>query len=144
MVNFVTQGAIEEGMLSLLSFKKSVFSGVLDGRAKDVSMGGSRMKKFIESVETVTTSIPAAEPAEEDDPTPEPPATSGDPMASLLDVGMALLKQVTAKPDQLGGLIHRYAATGESYVRLPVPKPEVVEQLVAGLTGLLAAFTAKQ
>jgi superfamily II DNA or RNA helicase len=142
VVNFVTQGGIEEGMLGLLSFKKSVFSGVLDGGAKDVSMGGSRMKKFMESVETVTAAIPTPEPIEEPDPTPEQ-APAADPFASLLEVGVALLKQVTAKPSEAGGLVHHDPATGESYLRLPVPKPEVVQQLVVGLTGLLAAFRGK-
>ena len=31
VVNFVAQGTIEEGMLSVLKFKKSLFAGVLDG-----------------------------------------------------------------------------------------------------------------
>jgi superfamily II DNA or RNA helicase len=145
VVNFVTQGAIEEGMLSLLAFKKSVFSGVLDGGAKDVSMGGSRMTKFMESVETVSTAIPAADPQEE---APQPEATAevpDNPFAALLEVGAALLKQATAKPgaDGKGGLIHTDAATGESYLKLPVPKPEVLKQLTAGLAGLLAALTGK-
>jgi SNF2 family DNA or RNA helicase len=145
VVKFVTQGSIEEGMLSLLAFKKSVFSGVLDGGAKDVSMGGSRMTKFMESVETVSTAIPVADPPEEP-PQPESATNeSADPFAALLEVGAALLKQATTKPgaDGKGGLVHTDATTGESYLRLPVPSPEVVRQLVSGLTGLLAAFTAR-
>ena len=31
VVNFVAQGTIEEGMLGVLKFKKSLFAGVLDG-----------------------------------------------------------------------------------------------------------------
>ena len=31
VVNFVAKGTIEEGMLRVLAFKKSLFAGVLDG-----------------------------------------------------------------------------------------------------------------
>ena len=55
VVNFVAQGTIEEGMLSVLKFKKSLFAGVLDGGDKDVFMGGSRLTKFMETVEAATT-----------------------------------------------------------------------------------------
>jgi superfamily II DNA or RNA helicase len=69
VVNFVSQGTIEEGMLSVLKFKKSLFTGALDGGETEVFLGGSKLKRFIESVETATTGIPTAEPAE---PAPEP------------------------------------------------------------------------
>ena len=37
------QGTIEEGMLSVLQFKKSLFAGVLDGGERSVFLGGSRL-----------------------------------------------------------------------------------------------------
>ena len=43
VVNFVSEHTIEHGMLSLLSFKKSVFKGVLDGTDDRVFMGESAM-----------------------------------------------------------------------------------------------------
>ena len=61
VVNFVAQGTIEEGMLSVLKFKRSLFAGVLDGGEKDVFLGGSRLNKFMESVERATSSIPPQE-----------------------------------------------------------------------------------
>ena len=51
VVNFVAQGTIEEGMLSVLKFKKSLFAGVLDGGEKEVFLGGSRLTRFMETVE---------------------------------------------------------------------------------------------
>ena len=60
VINFVAQGTIEEGMLSVLSFKKSLFEGALDGGAKEVFLGGSRLTKFMETVENVTGKIPTA------------------------------------------------------------------------------------
>src|SRR5437868_3679987 len=59
VINFVAQGTIEEGMLSLLKFKKSLFAGVLDGGEKEVFLGGSRLTRFMETVEKATTAIPA-------------------------------------------------------------------------------------
>jgi len=56
VINFVAKGTIEEGMLSVLQFKKSLFAGVLDGGEKDVFIGGSRFNKFMETVEAATTS----------------------------------------------------------------------------------------
>jgi superfamily II DNA or RNA helicase len=64
VVNFVAQGTIEHGMLSLLSFKKSLFAGVLDGGEDQVMLGGTRLKRFMESVEKTTGSIPAPMPQE--------------------------------------------------------------------------------
>ncbi len=54
VVNFIAQGTIEEGMLSLLGFKKALFAGVLDGGQTEVSLGGSRLARFIEGVEKAT------------------------------------------------------------------------------------------
>jgi superfamily II DNA or RNA helicase len=54
VVNFVAQASIEEGMLSVLAFKKSLFAGVLDGGVGEISLHGSRLAKFMESVEQVT------------------------------------------------------------------------------------------
>ena len=63
-VNFVAQGTIEHGMLSLLSFKRSLFAGVLDGGEDQVLLGGTRLKRFMESVEKATGAIPAPMPQE--------------------------------------------------------------------------------
>jgi superfamily II DNA or RNA helicase len=63
VVHFIAQGTIEEGMLGLLDFKRSMFSGVLDGGRDEVFLGGSRLKRFMESVEKATGSIPESMPA---------------------------------------------------------------------------------
>src|SRR5204863_283102 len=61
VVNVVAKGTIEEGMLGVLKFKKSLFAGVLDGGEKEVFLGGSRLTKFMETVEKTTGDIPQAE-----------------------------------------------------------------------------------
>ncbi|RQZ17706.1 ATP-dependent helicase [Burkholderia sp. Bp9031] len=54
IVNYVAKGTIEEGMLSVLAFKRSLMAGILDGGAGDISLGGSRLARFMKDVETVT------------------------------------------------------------------------------------------
>jgi superfamily II DNA/RNA helicase len=62
VVHFIAQGTIEEGMLGLLAFKKSMFAGVLDDGQNEVFLGGTRLKRFMESVEKAAEAIPAAMP----------------------------------------------------------------------------------
>lgn len=54
VVNFVAQGTIEEGMLSVLAFKKSLFEGVLDGGESEITLEGSRLARFMETVAEVS------------------------------------------------------------------------------------------
>jgi hypothetical protein len=54
IVNFVSKGTIEEGMLSVLAFKRSLSAGILDGGIGEISLGGSRLNRFMKDVENVT------------------------------------------------------------------------------------------
>jgi len=69
VLHLIAQGTIEEGMLSLLGFKTAMFAGVLDGGQDEVFLGGTRLKRFMESVEKATGAIPQPMPTE-----PRPPA----------------------------------------------------------------------
>ena len=68
IVNFVAKGTIEEGMLSVLAFKRSLSAGILDGGTGEISLGGSRLNRFMKDVENVTGHLGESEavmPAEE-------------------------------------------------------------------------------
>ncbi|MHB0986639.1 MAG: DEAD/DEAH box helicase [Sulfuricella sp.] len=68
IVNFVAKGTIEEGMLSVLAFKRSLSAGILDGGTGEISLGGSRLNRFMKDVENVTGRMGEGEamtPAEE-------------------------------------------------------------------------------
>ena len=54
VINFVSAGTIEERILSLIGFKKSVFEGVFDQGENNVFMGEDRFKQFMRSVEEIT------------------------------------------------------------------------------------------
>jgi len=119
VVNFVAEGTIEEKMLSILAFKKSLFAGVLDGGDSDIFLGGTRLTKFMESVDAVTrredTPAVAAEPVTEATKPPEaktpllakprPDAkgqgdskstNSDNPWTPLITVGLKLLARLAA------------------------------------------------
>jgi superfamily II DNA or RNA helicase len=53
VINFVAKGTIEEGMLSVLAFKRSLSAGILDGGSGEISLGGSRLSRFMKDVENV-------------------------------------------------------------------------------------------
>jgi len=66
VINFVTAGSIEERILGLLKFKKSLFTGALDSDGEDVVMvGESQFKRFMKSVEAATENIEKADPEQE-------------------------------------------------------------------------------
>ena len=68
VVNFISKGTIEEGMLSVLAFKRSLSAGILDGGTGEISLGGSRLNRFMKDVENVTGTMgdgEAVTPAEE-------------------------------------------------------------------------------
>jgi superfamily II DNA or RNA helicase len=68
IINFVAKGTIEEGMLSVLAFKRSLSAGILDGGSGEISLGGSRLNRFMKDVEDITGKMGESEavtPAEE-------------------------------------------------------------------------------
>jgi superfamily II DNA or RNA helicase len=164
VVNFVAQGTIEEGMLGVLKFKKSLFAGVLDGGEAEVFLGGSRLKRFMDTVQKATTAIPDAAPAEEPATPASPPirpspsereaAPAGDPWTGLVESGMALLTQLarasqptsaqTASGRTATGAIRNFIVhderTGASYLKLPVPKPEALTGALQALGALLGSL----
>jgi superfamily II DNA or RNA helicase len=165
VVNFVARGTIEEGMLGLLKFKKSLFAGVLDGGEPEVSMGGSRLTKFMETVDAATKDMPAATAAEAQEAKEasrelSPPKAdrssdgpgalalpAADPWTGLLQAGMALAQQLTQASSggaTTNGLVRRDERTGETYLRLPVPSPEVVQQALQVVGALLQTYQPKQ
>jgi superfamily II DNA or RNA helicase len=105
VVNFVGQGSIEEGMLSVLAFKKSLFAGVLDGGEREVFLQGTRLSKFMESVEQVAGAMgeadadPAAEPPVATDAGATPAATI-EPSQALDGVGVLAGSAATAGPSR--------------------------------------------
>jgi hypothetical protein len=126
VINLIGQGSIEEGMLSVLAFKASLFAGVLDGGQSEIFLQGTKLSKFMESVEHVAGAMGEAEVDAEqagsaaaragplepvvgvaagplgqagraDEAAPEPlPTKAADPWAAILEAGAALLQGIAA------------------------------------------------
>jgi superfamily II DNA or RNA helicase len=107
VINLVAQGTIEEGMLSLLAFKKSLFAGVLDGGENEIFMNGTRLSKFMESVEEVTTTM--GEPASPVEPIMAEQAVQRAPDEASDPAGTGVVSADDAVPDPV-----RANAPGES------------------------------
>ncbi len=116
VVNFVGQGSIEEGILSVLAFKKSLFAGVLDGGEPEVFLQGTRLSQFMKSVEEVAGAMGEADsdPATESYPTQDaattPQPEAGRPQAhdespqpasseATLTAEAVVTAEATATPD---------------------------------------------
>ena len=197
VINLVAAGTIEEGMLSLLSFKKSLFAGVLDGGASDVFLDGTRLSQFMAGVERATSAIneasvdivatrapadplnsqaqtsggatsPATESAQAfaiDDAAPEVPGSavpsdiatfatdesaeppipsrpaSANPWAPLIQAGVDLLNTLAEAQSNPAAAAPAYiavdTATGERYLRLPLPSPTDLQRLLESLGQVL-------
>jgi superfamily II DNA or RNA helicase len=168
VVNFVAQGTIEHGMLSLLSFKQSLFSGVLDKGKDEVFLGGTRLKQFMDSVDKATGAIPEPMPqqtagggngdaveeeisigAKEE---PRAKITQEQAWDDLVSTGLSFLDKLgrtllgqEAQPQQpssnvsSGLKIETDKATGQRHLRLPIPKKEILQ----GIANLLNEFSKK-
>ena len=183
VVDFIAQGTIEEGMLGLLKFKKSLFAGVLDQGEDEVFLGGTRLKRFMESVEQGHRRDPGVDAArarsKRSGPrrrggrragrprrrraaagrgrrrnlAPESPAAgpivmpAGQPgWSDIISAGMSLLQQLTASAGSGSGrggggglpasLVARDEATGQPYLKLPMPNADVVQKIVELLGSL--------
>jgi hypothetical protein len=129
VINFVAKGSIEEGMLSVLAFKRSLSEGILDGGNGEISLGGSRLSRFLKDVESVTGTMGAGEaisPAEE----VEGGAVGGQPAAAA-----------DADPVVGAGALAD-ALAGEAGQRLGDASPDpwhALLQMGAQLIGALAA-----
>jgi superfamily II DNA/RNA helicase len=161
VINFVDEKTIEQGMLSVLRFKKSLFAGVLDGGEKEVFLGKGRLDRFMESVQSVAAEIQPAPSAPEtrvddlddgaEESAPESQTTSApatslvEPLARLIESGVGFLHQLAAAlPANASGpetprrrIEPRQDADGSMFLAVPLPSRDAVAQLAEGLAALL-------
>jgi hypothetical protein len=136
---------------------------VLDGGPGEVFLQGTRLSRFMESVERVTTGIgPADAPPEAESAEavmrPEPaaqehaavpgvaeaPPPAADPWAPLVDAGLALVSELARRNGDgaalPAGWIERDASTGRECLKLPLPEPATLERVAQALSALAAAL----
>jgi hypothetical protein len=111
-----------------------------DGRDGEAARRGRRQAAATAAEEEAGESVPAAAP-------------TADPWSGLLQVGMALLQQLaTAGGDSRGATgpgggaaagkaqVIQDERTGERYLKLPVPPPEVLDQALRAFGTLLESL----
>ena len=154
-------------MLSVLAFKKSLFEGVLDGGESDISLEGTRLSKFMESVATVSAAAGAIETApaahmampealvpDEDTPlrptelSPEaPPPPPQNPWNPLLQITQQqLVQELTAAADGAtpSKWLETDPSTGQRFLKLPVPEAHTVQRLADALATFLGGRAASE
>ncbi|GIK97168.1 MAG: helicase [Alphaproteobacteria bacterium] len=148
IVNFVAKGTIEEGMLSVLAFKRSLSAGILDGGSSEISLGGSRLSRFMKDVENVTKHMGEGEvltPAEETGAVAadtasekragacaEVPEAESDPWQAVVGTGAQFAAALAAAGDPNAPAhpwIERDPASGAQSLKVPLPPPETVRRL---------------
>jgi hypothetical protein len=155
VINFVSEGTIEHGMLSVLSFKKSLFAGVLDSGDDSVFLGGSRLNRFMESVETVAGAIPTTdhepsfgkpEVSVEGKTPPRPePGSMPESWQDLLSAGTAFLQALgksmsgvqKAADTNRATLVDTDKKTGKSYLKIPLPDKQVIQSALPAINSFL-------
>ncbi|MBU2551795.1 MAG: DEAD/DEAH box helicase [Proteobacteria bacterium] len=155
VVNFIANGTIEHGMLSLLKFKKSLFKGVLDGDRDEVFLGESQLNQFMETVEQASDSIPdtiryqeetgkdneeeirAGQVTGRDQDTISAEniwqnvATAG--LDFLNKIGQAIgvdRERPIESAIEIAATIVQKDQNNQPYLRIPMPRPETVQKIV--------------
>lgn len=175
VINFVSESSIEERILELLKFKKSVFTGALDDAGENVVMiGESRLKQFMQSVETMTENLPKVDASmerqeqreverDEKEANLKEQATEKEEVITtknekggnqgldyfndLITSGTQFLinlNKAISQPAQTPGkstFIDRDEKDGKTYLKIPLPKPEVVQNFFSTLGELLSKVT---
>lgn len=169
IINLISAGTIEERMLDLLTFKSSLAKGILDAGEDQIFMGESKFKQFMKSVESITQ--PAATDGaarhgallSEEEETGigretsaagekvRPAALQGDPLADLFTQGARFLtalsevlkEQQASSQRSITSLVQKDAATGATYLKIPVANEESVTNAVKTLAGFLNGILEK-
>jgi superfamily II DNA or RNA helicase len=139
VVNFVGQGSIEEGILSVLAFKKSLFAGVLDGGEHEVFMQGTRLSQFMKSVEQVAGAIGEADADVESGARDEAPQATSQASSAAVTESLADLRQANLpRTDAVPPVIEVEAVVADVGVA-PDPWAAILEAGAALLQGMVAA-----
>src|SRR5580693_5471885 len=166
VINFVAKGTIEEGMLSVLAFKRSLSAGILDGSSGEISLGGSRLNRFMKDVENVNGhmgegyAVGSAEDANADmnaaagttavAPTEgagvSPRGDGSDPWQALAQIGAQLIGALVAANDPDAPAhpwIERDPVSGAQSLKMPLPPPETARQIANALSALADGLRGK-
>lgn len=158
--HLVAEHSIESAIERILTFKKGVFAGVLDGGASEVHLDGTGLQRFMSDLEAVDGELAAASAGAAQDaaeqaevqavqavestatseapgagPNPDTPAPGPAAIAGAFAAGAELLAGLGRLA--ASATVER-AADGSASLRLALPDPTTLDRLQAAL----AAFAA--
>jgi superfamily II DNA or RNA helicase len=118
VINFISSASIEERILDLLQFKKSLFAGALDPDGENIVMiGESRLKRFMQSVETLTDHMEKAGPSIEKQKGMEEEADKSDAFVKKPGQDITSQRLITIEPAATGlDLLKPLLITGAEFL----------------------------
>ncbi len=163
VLNFVAANTIEQGMIKTLQFKQSIADGIFGNGDADIFMDDSRFKTLMETIATATENIKPQEAqptdsvanetkmlSEDMSASDQPPLVNAqkeqsvleDPLKSLFKTGIQLLEHfqshIKEPNSEPSSFIEKDAATGQSYLKIPMPDEKVVAQALGAFESLLS------
>ncbi|MBI3320044.1 MAG: SWF/SNF helicase family protein [Candidatus Omnitrophica bacterium] len=168
VIHFIAEGGIEQGILDLLKFKRSMFSGVLDRGDDEVYLGTTRFHQFMQTVERAaavveqsgreTRPLPAGMAGERKIPegtATAPPvdrtAHAAPSFQTLLRLGASFLEQLSRsleQPTEGGGTSQEPSSgrvavrtdpqTGRRTLQLPLPDEDTLNGLMKTVGQMLS------
>lgn len=143
IINLVSSNTIEHRMLDVLKFKSSLFGGILDNGDDQIFMGESRFRKFMQSVDQMTSQEIPSHPDIEEEQEP-----SG--QMELYEPAQTAAKLFITAAEVFGTLAQTFAganstiekdSTGKAYLKIPIENQEI---LIKGLNTLQDFLQAVQ
>ncbi len=139
VIHLLTNGSIEERVWETLKLKKSLFSGVFDSPAAEVSFAALGKKSVLQAVKEVFAE--AAPPARPAPPAPAKPQPDGmhQAAAALLEAGVRFLESLGSEGAQqlVSGLVQHDARTNRPVLTIPLPESITAQRLSQALAGLV-------
>jgi superfamily II DNA or RNA helicase len=165
VIHFLTSDSIEERVWETLRIKKSLFSGVFDSPAAEVSFAALGKKSVLQAVKEIFADQPERPKPIIDPVQPAPvpvapraPSSVGEAASSLIDAGVRLLESLSSHlaagaaagsvEDPLKRLISPLIQTDPRTNRpmLAIPLPDAAGQarLVVALSGILSGLAGQR
>ncbi|MGH9619801.1 MAG: DEAD/DEAH box helicase [Bryobacteraceae bacterium] len=154
VIHMLTTDSIEERVWETLRLKKSLFAGVFDSPAEEVSFEKLGRKTVLQTVKEIFASQPARPKPTVDQPPPQPvpikptERAGGDfeqAAASLLEAGMKFLESLTATEDgvkqAVSRLVTRDERTNRALLSIPLPHSVNQDRIAEAISALFSKFT---
>jgi superfamily II DNA or RNA helicase len=146
VIHMLTTGSIEERVWETLKLKKSLFAGIFDSPAGEVSFAKLGRKATFEAVKEIFAEQPGrSKPGiDREPPRAEPIDETAAAAAGLIEAGVRFFESLSSSGrvnEQLSALIRKDERTNRMAISIPLPESltkDRLSQALAGLARLLA------